>query len=393
MKRSIFIIIGIIIVLILLAVWIYVLFFGNPKNLEEAFNRFGFGDTTDTTIIEEPIIEEEENPVVDVNSEEKLRQLTTKPVIGYQEVRFSTTSKPTIYFVEAGTGHIFSIDLNSGEEKRVSGTTIPNSYNAAITPNGEYVIIQSGSGSSKKNTLGKIENGSLSSVVLNENINNLKASLDNTFLYYSKTSFSSVGKEFFPISNVYETLFTVPFRETTVVWGNTKGNSHYIYPKTAGRLEGFLYKSTNGTLTRTPVDGFGLSAIANDENIIFSKNNNGDYRSYVNKSDSINHLTSPINVLPEKCTFDRTIIYTAYCAQSVGEFNESYPDTWYAGEVTFADKIWKVNLNSLGASILIDTQRTTGRNLDIININNSGDGNNLYFQNKLDNSLWLFELN
>lgn len=393
MKRSIFIVIGIIIVLILLAVWIYVLFFGNPKNLDDTFNRFGFGDTTDTTVVAEPVVEQEESPRVDVNSNERLRQLTTKPVIGYQEVRLSTTSSPIIYFVEAGTGHIFSIDLESGEEKRISGTTIPNSFNAAITPNGQYAIIQSGSGSSIKNTLGKIENGNLTSAVLNDDVNDLKSSDDNSFFYYSKTNSSGIGKEFFPISNVYETLFTVPFRELTVEWGSTKGNAHYIYPKPSGTLEGFLYKSKSGLLTRTAVDGFGLSVVGNDDYTLYSKQSDGYYRTYINQAEKIDSKVSPIDVLPEKCAVSTEANNMIYCAQSVGDFNELYPDVWYKGKATFADKIWRINPNSLGATIIVDTQTETGRNLDIIKAETSPDNTNLYFKNKLDNTLWLFELN
>jgi len=47
MKRSVFIITGIILAIVLIAVWVYVLFFGTPTSLDEQFANFGVGDTID----------------------------------------------------------------------------------------------------------------------------------------------------------------------------------------------------------------------------------------------------------------------------------------------------------------------------------------------------------
>src|SRR6056297_1164176 len=112
MKRPVFIIIGIILVIVLIAVWIYVLFVGTPTSIDEQFAEFGFGETVEP-INPEPVVEPQPEPVVDIATDQRLRQLTTRPVAGFAEIQVSTSSAPAVVYMEVGTGHIFSIDLTS----------------------------------------------------------------------------------------------------------------------------------------------------------------------------------------------------------------------------------------------------------------------------------------
>ena len=392
MKRSLFIILGIIFILILLGIWVYVLFFGTPKNIEDTFNNFGFGDTTDTELVfAEPIPSEE--PVVDVTGPQRLRQLTTTPVIGYQEVQKSASSSPLVYYVESGTGHIFSINLSSGEEKRISGTTIPSSKMAAITPNGQFVMIQSGNGSIEETTVGKLENGNdLSTQTINEPIVSFSATTNNTFLYAVQTGSTLVGKHYYPISNISETIFTIPFREGAVVWGSTATDNHYIYPKASYLLESFVYQVSNNNITRLPIDGYGLSATGNDDFVLFSKQVENNYQTYIYDTKTNNQALSPLSIIPEKCTFPAgEYSELGICAATIMEFDNQIPDTWYQGKITYADRLWEVNSSFRSATQLVDTKGVSGRELDITNLTLNSNGSTIYFTNKLDQTLWLYE--
>lgn len=389
MKRPLFILIGAVIIFLLMAVWVYVLFFTSTKEDPDAFANLDLGNTTDPTYVAENIPEEQ--PVVNVNSPQPLRQLTTKPTIGYQEVQPTASSSPVVFYIESGTGHIFSIDLTSGEEQRISATTIPASRVGAITPDGQFVMIQSGSGAGKKTFIGTVSttSESLSVTPLNEYIVDFTATDDNTFLFAVQTNNSVVGKEYLPQENTSKTLFTTPFREAAVQWGETSKDTHYVYPKASSQLEGFLYEVLDGTLNRLPVDGFGLTAVGDGTGILYSKQFEGNYESFL-YSEEQGANAAALNILPDKCTpLSRESGFL--CGGAFTDFDSFTPDSWYQGVTSHQDSLWKIDASFGSAEFLSDMTKVSGRQIDVTNMQINRPDSRLYFTNKLDSTLWLFE--
>lgn len=109
--------------------------------MTDIFTNFsGLSSETPVEIFTPP---EEAPPTVDVATT-KLKQLTTKPVIGFRDFQATTTEPKFVRYAEAGTGHIYQINLESGVEERLSNTTIINAGAAEFSPNGKYVAIRSG---------------------------------------------------------------------------------------------------------------------------------------------------------------------------------------------------------------------------------------------------------
>jgi hypothetical protein len=138
--KKILIILGVIIILVLGAAWAYVFIYGVPENADEIFARFDrAGDA--------PVFTGDENSGdIDVGEGDdgmnegvvsRLRQLTTRPVAG---AVFTTAG---IRYVERGTGHVYEIDLASGEERIVSGTTLQRTIRAVFSPDGTHVALTS----------------------------------------------------------------------------------------------------------------------------------------------------------------------------------------------------------------------------------------------------------
>jgi hypothetical protein len=391
MKRSAFIIIGVVLVLVLIAIWIYVLFVGSPEN-GGTFADFNFGDTSDPTYIppeDDPVMDQ---PVVDVTAPERLRQLTTDPTIGYQEVRMSTSSDTLVYYAEAGTGHVYSINLTTGEERRISGTTIPTSQAAAFTPDGRYVMIQSGQGANSSLEVAELDGSDTNPTftTIDEQVVSFNGVVGDEFLYAVRTVNSTIGKRYNPETNTSEDLFTVPFREAIIVWAETVDGAHYVYPKATSRLEGFLFEVVDGQLERLPIDGYGLSAVGNDGYIVYSRLVDSEYKTFTYEKGTGLTTEASLVQIPEKCTvsIDSDSIL---CANTLTDYDRNMPDTWYMGEVGFTDGIWEVYPNTQSATLLIESFSETGRELDMMGLNLSPDEANLYFLNKNDRTLWLFE--
>jgi hypothetical protein len=389
MKRPLFIIFGIIIIVVLLIVWIYVLFFSDRDSDGNRFADFNFGDTT-IDIDQSPVVNIE--PVVAVTGPTRLRQLTTKPTAGYQEVQFNASATPAVWYAEAGTGHIFSIDLETGEEKRVSGTTIPLTQTAAITPNSQYVMFQSGLGVGREFIVGTFSTSSenITTGVLAETIIDFTTTTDNTFLYAAQTTNSVIAKEYDPATDTTTTLFTIPFREAVLVWGRTANDVHYAYPKASSKLEGFVYRIENSNLERLPVDGFGLTAVGSASTVIYNRQGSNRYVTHAYNTVSRENISYAFNLFPEKCT-SLNLSDTLVCG---GDFFPTYdyssPDSWYQGIVTYVDDLMEVDIANYNRYFLSNITEESGRNLDIINIKINPTDERVYFSNKNDRTLWVF---
>ncbi|MBP6881081.1 MAG: hypothetical protein KBC35_00430 [Candidatus Pacebacteria bacterium] len=395
MKRPLLIIIGIVLVLVLVAVWVYILFFKAPATDDGAFADLNFGDTTDTSYVPTDSNTTEEQPVVDVVGTERLRQLTTRPVVGYQDITKTASSTPLVYYVESGTGHIFSINLKSGEEKRISGTTIPSARKAAITSSGQFVMLQSGSGNNAEFVVGRFSSTSESIDIklLGETIVDFTDTSDNTFLYAVKTIDSVVAKEYNPVKDTTKTLFTVPFREAAIAWGKNANDTHYVYTKASNQLEGYLYQVTKGVLNRLPIEGYGLSAAGNTDGVLYSEQDGEDgYKTFAYTPTDNEIISLPLTIIPEKCTPLHKDQYSLICGGLFFAYESTMPDSWYKGVESFSDDLWRVSTVSGSAEHLISVTTESARNIDMINLQTSSDDARAYFIDSHNNTLWLFEL-
>jgi hypothetical protein len=71
----------------------------------------------------------------------------------------------------------------------------------------------------------------------------------------------------------------------------------------------------------------------------------------------------------------------------------SYPDTWYQGEVSFRDQIWKIDLKTGNGTMLVDPITiSNGEEIDGTKLMMDDGENYLFFVNKKDSFLWEFSL-
>lgn len=393
MKRTIFIIAGISIVLVLIGLWAYILFTGTTSETV-SFNDFGFGDTTDPTVIipeEDPLPEE---PIVTNDPNERLRQLTTKPVVGFTEVTTSSSSSnPTALYTEAGTGHIFSIDLETGEEERISATTIPLARAGVITPNGQHVLIQSDDGAQASFIIGTLSSTSdrMNNFALEEDVVAFTATNDNELLYATPTGNTLTVKAYTPATNITRTLFTIPFRDAAINWHHTTAGPHIVYPKATSGLEGYVYTYTDGVVSRVAANGYGLSAVGSAASVVYSAQVDGTYLSFHVNNGELDSIATSVTFVPEKCRFTTLNSTIAICGSTLDEYSSQMPDEWYQGIRVFNDVLWEYDTARQAARLLVSPERDTGRQVDLVNPMFGQNDNNLFFQNKIDQTLWVYE--
>ncbi|MBY0538734.1 hypothetical protein K2P47_05060 [Patescibacteria group bacterium] len=391
MKKTYIIIGGGTAVLLLLAIWAYLLIYGTPKPVENFFTDFSFsGGTTDESIV--PFIPVIPDSQVDVAST-PLRQLTVKPVIGFKEVPSTTGGESVMLYAEAGTGHVFSINLVTGMEVRLSNITIPNAQQASFNTDGTMAAIRSGYGSQNTIELLKLlgENNSTQETLVPKMVD-FEFNSGNRVLYTEYSSSGMLGREYDTETGTSRTLFTVPFQNVSVAWSTNTSTPYYVYPKPSARLTGFLYRIVNGVIVREQASGEGLTALANDTFYIHTVTTSQGPISY-----ATNRVTGQIKKLfilaqPDKCVFSSTDDAVVYCGFENKNLTYEFPDNWYKGLVSFSDTLWKFDVTKGEATKLIDTLKETGRELDVIGMEIGTENKVLYFINKNDNTLWMYEI-
>ncbi len=391
MKQQVFIIVGALIVLVLVAVWAYLLFFGTPQTANDVFAELGLSGSEDTFVVPPPIAEE----VSTVNMERpKLRQLTTKPVIGFREIVTATNTVPSLYYAEMGTGHIFSINLGSGEEVRISGTTIPKASVAEISNDGTLVAIASPTNSKNLNlVLGVLGTTTPTDLVLSSfsaEVSDFSIPKSGELLFAEQGEGSTVASAYNADTTKERVLFTLPYRDARIEWGEKADDSHYAYPKASYALEGFLYEAKAGKLTRLPIDGFGFTAKANDELIVYTTSVKEVPTTYLYNRKTKAERALDSYTLPEKCFLPESGT-TIICAQESTSVPYESPDRWYQGILSFKDSLYAIYTEDFTAELLADTYVESNREIDATQLQVGEGGSALYFINKNDNTLWMYE--
>ncbi len=393
MKKTYLIIAGVMAVLLLIVIWIYLLIYGTPKPVEQFFTDFSISDTTNNIPLE-PFIPIETEAQIDTTTE-KLRQLTTRPIIGMGEYTKDNFAEGpiSIRYAEAGTGHIFSINLTTGEETRISNTTITGASRAVFSPNGQYVAITAGYTNQSAVTLVTIgvDNESTKNILLPQKISDFTFSQINELRYTENSSSGQTGKSLNPETLVTRTIFTVPFQSATIVWSKNSDTSNYVYPKTSSKLPGYLYQLEANSVQRLEISGLGLSALVNSEYVVSTKLTNNTPVSRALNLVTGKSVALPIIAEPSKCQLSILDNQIMYCGNDTIEYGSEFPDDWYKGTRSFNDRLFKVDLKRGSATQLISPETVLGRQIDVYHMNLSVDNKMLYFMNKNDNTLWMYE--
>ncbi len=369
---------------ILLLVWVY-LFFAGDDARDGLFNALNFGDTSGEGFDLGDIFD----GVTEAQPNAELRQLSLKRVIGYSSVPASASTSATAYLAEAGTGHIYATDIATGVENRISNITIPTANRAVVSGDATFAVVAKNDGQGGLTVI-SLPHGSttLDSFEINANAFSFSLTSDNKLLYATHVGSAVAAYAYDLETRTETTLFNIPFREATIVWGGNVNSVHYVYPRTSSQLEGYLYTIKGGVMGRVPASGYGLSAIGSDSFALFSARSGEGYRTFVYETGAGGSSNTNSSFLPEKCAF---IDAGALCGLSSVAYDSNSPDSWYSGEVSYSDSLWYFDLRTRETYFVIDMEAASGRQLDVTNPQIAQDASAAFFINKTDQSLWVYE--
>ena len=329
----------------------------------------------------------------------------TKPVVP------PTEFAPALRYVNKATGNIYQTFADRIDERKFSSTVIPKVYEAFFGNKGESVVmrylkgdntIETFVGTLQKEYLGadSIGTNEVTGSFLPENISDISVSSDSSKIFYLfDTGDSAAGVAFTLQTNTKIQVFDSPFTEWLSSWPNSKMIT--VTTKPSANVPGYMYAinsdkkpaststSLGGDFNKILGDINGLTTLASPNGkMVLYADNNLSLNVFTIETGNSNLLG--VKTLPEKCVWG-TASNTVYCAVPNFIDRGQYPDSWYQGEVSFSDQIWKIDVASGNTTMISDPSSVNGEEVDGIKLSLDEGQNYLFFVNKKDSYLW--ELN
>lgn len=357
--------------------------------------------TAGTDFIVTPVYEELPKNIEPTDSSATSTKTATKKIA--KKLPKIIDTKTTIRYIERGTGHIYETATSTLEKTRISNTTEPKIYEAYFTDKGDNLILRGLIGSSD------IVSTRYASLVLastsdgdvkNMEIKDLPIQMSQIAISPSKTQLFSVMES--GIRGLLSKidggstvgLFDTPYKEWIPAWPEEK--NILLTTKASAFAPGFSYLLNTQTKGVTRIIGniYGLTALISPDlsKVIYSSSERGTFtlNYFDRREDTISELS--FKTLPEKCIWSKKENAVLYCAIPENIAFSTYPDVWYQGLINFSDSIWKIDIGTGEARLIMNIQEESGEVIDVTNLYLSPSDDYLLFTNKIDLTLWGLQL-
>lgn len=187
-------------------------------------------------------------------------------------------------------------------------------------------------------------------------------------------------------------LSNINILDTDISWPDK--NKIFLMPKQSYNSTGQIwYLDINKKTVNLLAEGQGIDAVFSypfDYTIEFVSSDQSHYStSLVNKS-GVKSASMSLNTLPEKCSFsyDHKQIYCAVSYENNKGSGLVLPDDYLMGAVYFHDWIYKIDVDTLKVSLLLNLP---DKMIDASNLKEVK--NQLFFINRLDGQLYVLNIN
>jgi hypothetical protein len=317
--------------------------------------------------------------------EKTLTQLTSSAVSG---AAFHAQSGKVRYF-EKATGHLYEINPDGTDRKKISITTIPGVFKVRWSPDASGAILQYIEEDVARTFVVPALATSTEGVLLPTTTSEVAISPSGDSIFYLMENKETEGIVASWENQNKKEILTLPIGEFTTAW--PQSDLITLLTKPSALFNGYLYKlnPTNGSLTKLLGEAKGLTILysPHENKIIYSQSANKDLTTKIYNLHTKESIDLGAKTLPEKCLFSDLNTDRIYCAVPRTLPTADYPDDWYQGLISFSDNLWEINTLTGTAKIIFSENF-----LDITDLFSDAEENYLFFVNKKDSTLWSFKL-
>jgi Tol biopolymer transport system component len=232
---------------------------------------------------------------------------------------------------------------------------------------------------------------------IDNNIRTAAFSPDGTQLFYLvEASNGTVGFLESVQTGTKAVMWKSVFKNLTVSW--TSDNNIIIYSNPSSHLEGAVWSlnpssgSTRVLLTKELALSAKLSPSGNKLLYSLQEDESGAFSLRVLDLNEGKFRVLPIDTMTEKCAWGPNESSNIYCAVPRESVGGDFLEDWYMGADYTDDVIWKLNVNSGSANMLLDPRETTGEEFDVVDLQTDPHEGYLIFKTRVNNALWSLKL-
>ncbi len=301
-------------------------------------------------------------------------------------------SVPSLRFVNRITGHLHQMYLDTKISGVVSNSTIPSIHEALFANNGKTVFYRYLDTDNKTINTFTATLGANRGEFMPDNILNMSVSSDGQKVFYITKDANGVRGAIKNITTAKKSdIWSSPLSEWTSKWG--KGETVYLTTKPSQLANGGLWSlnTITGATTKilTGIPGLTTLTSPDGNSVLYSISTTNGPRLGIYSIKKNESTDLSIYGLPEKCIWTKSSL-SIYCASPTGIQSGLYPDDWYKGVTSFADRFIRINIDTNTIDTVSEgpeTEIVDGTNL-ILNDTEKI----LFFTNKKDSALWSLSL-
>ncbi|MDR3547891.1 MAG: hypothetical protein P4M11_06455 [Candidatus Pacebacteria bacterium] len=312
----------------------------------------------------------------------------------------STTTRSTpaspgdieVRYIDRQSGNTYAFRSMARSLTRISDKTLPGIQEASWLPDGSMALARflSDSGTSESLDTYALPSDGSDGFFLAQNLTEAKVIGQNSVFTLSSGVNGSIGAVSQMNGANSSTIFTSPLSSIIVY---PAGGNFIAVSKAASELGGYAFSINPTTGVFTPILGplRGLTVLPSPSGklVLYSYTDGSVFRMGVFNLSTDAVTSLPLATLAEKCAWSNDSS-SLYCGVPTS-FAGNIPDDWYQGVTSFNDRLWRIDLTSRIATLLIDPSQSK-KSIDIVNPTIDQNSRLLVFRNKKDSSLWAYSL-
>lgn len=330
-----------------------------------------------------------------LNYTQKLRELWNQPTAGAGILDSKAGS--SVRFVDKATGFVYETQLFSPIQNRLSNTTLPLAYSAVWDAKNSSFVAQYLNGNTVSTNVLSLKSGTttdqtLTGFSLGTNINSVSV-FSETIFYLQTYTGQSLGFTSTIDGKSKKQIWKSPLDELSAQM--VSANSIALTTKPYQNVPGFTYlvNATNGSSKKLLGNIPGLvTLVSPDASKVLYSSQTGASNMFLFDTKTGGTISITPATFPEKCVWSNKDTNIVYCAVPENTLDGTSLTSWYMGQISFTDDIWKYDLKQNTASIIEHLTVDAGEQVDVIKPMLSVSEQYLIFTNKTDGTLWSLDL-
>jgi len=305
-----------------------------------------------------------------------------------------TPADVEVRFIERQSGNIYAFRVHDRVLTRISNRTLPGIQEATWTTDGSRAFVRyltrATDGTEHVDTYMLPADGG-DGYFLEQDLEQAIVRATSTVFSLLPSTSGSIGSLSAPDGTNVRTLFTSALSRLRAGFS---GANIVATTKASSGLDGysFLVGGTDGSFTRILGPLRGLATLPNKEGTSVLYSYVDANRAYLQVLDlaTRNAIALPLVTLAEKCVWEPggRAVYCGVPTALAG----NVPDDWYQGAKTFSDRIWRIDLDTRLATLIVDPGQVANVAIDAIALTIDSESDTLVFTNKKDGTLWVYDL-